>query len=98
MSKHFEDDCPDSMSSITNDVSENLRKTHTFRDQIQANIASVLININKSIDIEYADYEAHMEKDGENWATTSHLSAVHASLMLMKSAMNKEIKRIAEEI
>lgn len=65
---------------------------------VQANIASVLININKSIDKEYTDYEAHMKKDDETWATTSHLSAVHASLILMKSVMNKEIKRIAEEI
>ena len=66
--------------------------------QIQANIASVLSNINKSIDIEYAEYEAHMIEDDVSWATTSHLSAVKACLMLMKSAMNLEIKRIAKTI
>ena len=78
-------------------LKESLRKTHTFHDQIQANIGKTLINIGENIDKEYAVYEAHMKKDNENWAIDANLSAVHASLILMKSAMNKEIKRIVEE-
>jgi hypothetical protein len=80
------------------DLRESLRKTHTFHDQIQANIGKVLINIGENIDKEYADYEAYMKKDSKSWATDSHLTAVSASLILMKSALNKEIKRIAKEI
>ena len=80
------------------DLKESLRKTHTFHDQIQANIGKALINIGENIDKEYADYEAYMKKDSNSGATDSHLTAVSASLILMKSAMNKEIKRIAKDI
>ena len=101
MSKHFEDDCPDTMNSLADDVSENLRKKHTFRDQVQANIAKSLINIGKNIDGVYADYEKDV-KSIKNYDTDligkTHLTAVSNALAIMKSAMNLEIKRIAKEI
>lgn len=66
---------------------------------VQANIATSLINIRKNLESGYIEYEKHMNKSpDETGATMAHLNAVNASLMMMKSAMNTEIKRIAKEI
>ena len=83
------------------DLKESLRKTHTFQDQIQANIAKSLLNIDKNIDDEYADYEKRIKSidhyDADLIGKT-HLVAIANALAIMKSAMNLEIKRIAKGI
>ena len=82
-------------------LKESLNKTHGHKDQIQANIARSLMNINKNIDDEYAEYEKKIKGikhyDADLIGKT-HLVAVANTLSIMKSAMNLEIKRIAKEI
>lgn len=82
-------------------LKESLRKTHSFQDQIQANIAKALVNIGENIDEEYADYEKKIKSidhyDADLIGRT-HLVAIANSLSILKSAMNLEIKRIVTVI